>query len=316
MSISFSRISGSQVAALAATAVGAGLALMNRANADKAERRNTIGGAFVDVGGVKLHYLSKGEGSPIVLLHGNGSMIQDWLISGLFDRLAKTHRVIAFDRTGFGYSDRPRSTIWTPEAQAELFAAAFKQLGLETPVVVGHSFGTLVTLALALNHPESVSRIVLLGGYYYPTARIDAVLGSGPAIPFVGDIMRYTVSPVVGKLMEPAANKKLFEPAEVPQAWKDDYPVDLALRPSQIRAVAAEAALMVPAAVRLSRRYNELSLPTTIVAGEGAQIVDPAEQSQRLHRELPASELLMEPLAGHMVHHSACGAVHEAIVSS
>jgi pimeloyl-ACP methyl ester carboxylesterase len=270
----------------------------------------------MEVDGVKLHYLSRGEGLPVVLLHGNGSMIQDWLISGLFDRLAKTHRVIAFDRPGFGYSDRPRSAIWTPEAQARLLAAAFEQLGIEAPIVVGHSFGTLVTLALALDHPHSVVRIMLLGGYYYPTVRLDAVLGSAPAIPMLGDVMRYTVSPIAGRLMEPAANRKLFEPAGVPQSWQDDYPVEMALRPSQIRAVAAEAALMVPAAARLSKRYEELSLPITIVAGQGDQIVDPVEQSERLHSELPASELLVEPLAGHMVHHTAAGAVYEAVISS
>jgi pimeloyl-ACP methyl ester carboxylesterase len=173
-----------------------------------------------------------------------------------------------------------------------------------------------VTLALALDHPDNFSRVVLLGGYYYPTARADAVLGSGPAIPLLGDIIRYTVSPIAGKLMEPAANRKLFEPAEVPQSWEDGYPAEMALRPSQIRAVAAEAALMVPAAARLSKRYRELPLPITIVAGEGDQIVDPIEQSHRLHRELPSSELLIEPLAGHMVHHTAAGAVQEAIISS
>jgi pimeloyl-ACP methyl ester carboxylesterase len=64
---------------------------------------------------------------PLVLLHGNGSMIEDFQSSGLIDLAATKYRVIAFDRPGFGHTPRPRSTIWTPEAQADLIAAALKE---------------------------------------------------------------------------------------------------------------------------------------------------------------------------------------------
>jgi pimeloyl-ACP methyl ester carboxylesterase len=53
-----------------------------------------------------------------VLFHGNGSMIQDLLISGVVDRLASRYRVLCFDRPGFGYSQRPRMRIWTATSQA------------------------------------------------------------------------------------------------------------------------------------------------------------------------------------------------------
>jgi pimeloyl-ACP methyl ester carboxylesterase len=308
------RPSGRTLGALGATAAMAGLALVNRQRALGAERRNAVGGGFVEVDGAKLHYLSRGEGPPIVLLHGNGSMIQDWLISGLFDDLAATHRVIAFDRPGFGYSDRPRATIWTPEAQARLLAKAFGKLGFERPVVVGHSFGTLVALAIALDHRGAVSRLVLIGGYFFPTVRLDAWLNAGPAVPVLGDVMRYTASPLLARALEPSASRKLFEPAPVPPAWESDFPADMATRPSQIRAVAAESALMVPAASRLAKRYGELSLPVAIFAGEGDRIVDPADHSRRLHAELPGSTLTVIPGAGHMVHHTAPEPIREAIL--
>lgn len=301
-------------AAMAAVATSAGLAIANTVAARKAERENSPAGSFLHIDGVKIHYLSRGEGPSIVLLHGNGSMIQDWMISGLIEKLALNNRVIAFDRPGFGHSDRPRSTIWSPHAQAELLAKAFLELGLGTPAVVGHSFGTLVALALALNHPESVSRLVLVGGYYYPSARVDAVLASGPAIPVLGDVMRYTVSPLAGRLLEPAANRKLFAPAPVTREWEDGYPTGMAVRPSQVRAVAAEAALMVPAAAGLCAGYEGLKLPITIVAGAGDQIVDPRGQSAKLHAELPHSKFLLVPDAGHMVHHTAAAAVGAAIL--
>jgi len=82
-------------------------------------------------------------------------MIQDFGSSGLVDLAAKTYHVIAFDRPGFGYSDRPRSTLWTPEAQADLINAALIQMGLSQPLVLGHSWGTLVAVALALKYPRT-----------------------------------------------------------------------------------------------------------------------------------------------------------------
>jgi hypothetical protein len=111
-----------------------------------AERRNPPIGAFLESHGARLHYIERGNpaGTPVVLFHGNGSMIQDFLLSGLVDALATHHRVICFDPPGFGHSTRPRSRFWTPETQAELFASALTQLSIYNPVVLGHSWGSLV----------------------------------------------------------------------------------------------------------------------------------------------------------------------------
>ena len=114
--------------AIAAAAAALGIAaLINRSLAKKAERDNPPAGKFMNVGNVKLHYVDRGSGEPLILLHGNGSMIQDFASSGLIEMASQTHRVIAFDRPGFGHSARPRGTIWTPEAQADLIHLAMKQ---------------------------------------------------------------------------------------------------------------------------------------------------------------------------------------------
>ena len=78
--------------------------------------------------------------------------------------------------------------------------AALAQLGVKQAVVVGHSMGAMVALALALDYPEDVRRLVLLGGYYYPSARIDAVLTAPVALPVLGDVMRYTVTAISARL--------------------------------------------------------------------------------------------------------------------
>lgn len=292
----------------------AGAALFNASRAKRAEDKYPPLGRFITVDGVRLHYVDRGSGPPIVLIHGNATMIQDWIVSGLLDALAQSHRVIAFDRPGFGHSDRPRR-IWTPELQADILAQALDSLDIKAPVVVGHSLGTQVAIALAINHPEAAGRLVLLGGYYFATARADVLLAAPPAVPVIGDVLRYTISPLWGAAILPVANAKLFGPAPVPAIWKDEFPFALMLRPSQIHAEAADGAMMIPAAAHLSKRYNELTLPVTIIAGAGDRIVDPVKQSQRLHDALPQSTLSIVEGVGHMVHHTALASVLEAIES-
>lgn len=299
-------------AAVAGTAL-ASAALISRTRAERANRENPPLGRRIMVNGVSLHYLERGTGPTIVLLHGNGTMIQDWIASGVLDQLAATNRVIAFDRPGFGYSTRPRTRIWTAAAQAALIGAALKKLNVTKPLVVGHSFGTLVALELALQEPAAASGLVLLGGYYYPSMRADVAFAAPPALPVIGDLMRYTVSPFLASAMKPRIDKKLFAPAQVPDAWSKDFPFEVALRPSQIRAEAAEAALMIPGAASLEARLETLAVPASIVAGEGDEVVTTTEQSQRLHEALPDSTFQAISGAGHMVHHTATDEVVAAI---
>jgi pimeloyl-ACP methyl ester carboxylesterase len=299
------------VGAAGAAAVGA--AACNAVRARRAEEANPPLGDFIEVDGVRLHYLERGSGPLVVLLHGNGTMVEDWLASGVFDALAETNRVIAFDRPGFGHSERPRNIIWTPAAQARLIAAALAARGCGEAAIVGHSFGTMVAVEMGLNHPEVAASLVLIGGYYYPSVRLDAVLGAPPAIPVIGDAIRYTVSPLLGAAMKPVLEKQIFAPAPVSAGWKKDFPVAMTLRPSQIRATAAEAALIVPAAASLAPRLSGLTLPVTIVAGDGDKVVSPSGQSGRLAASLRGSKLLVIEGAGHMVHHTAGDAVTLAI---
>lgn len=269
---------------------------------------------FLEVGGVKLRYVEQGTGEPpVVLLHGNGSMLEDFTTSGLIERTAAHHRVIAFDRPGFGQTERPRDRGWTPETQAVLFAEAFTRLGIERPVVLGHSWGTLVALALALDHPGTASGLVLVSGYYYPVPRPAAALAALPAVPVLGDALRYTVWPLFSALLEPGLTAAAFSPALVPPRFLAGFPAARALRPEQIRAAAEDSGLLMPSAAALEHRYVELRLPVAIVAGAEDRIVDVGRQSARLHRDVPGSELWVVPGQGHMVHHGAAGVVADAV---
>ncbi len=249
-------------------------ALFNRWSAARAKAKYPPIGRILEIDGVQLHVFEKGDGPPIVLLHGSGSLIQDFTVSGLVDRLAERHRVIVIDRPGYGWSSRPAGRDWSPEAQAALFAAAAEILGAQRPLVVGHSWGTLPAVAWALDRPRSIRGLVLASGYYFPTPRPDALFTAILASPVLGDLMAHTIAPLQTRLTGPAGFRMIFSPNDTPQKFLDDMPFALMLRPGQLHATAADSAMMPLAAARLAPRYGELDIPMTIIWGEGDKLVD------------------------------------------
>jgi pimeloyl-ACP methyl ester carboxylesterase len=302
------------IAALAATAAGlAGLAAVNRLLARRSERRHPPRGRFVTVDGARLHYLEQGVGSPVILLHGNAVTSEDFAASGLLADLAREHRVVAFDRPGYGYSERPRGTVWNARRQAQLLLKALPALGLERPLVVGHSWGALVAANMALEAPDAVAGVVLMSGYYRPTPRPDAAVAATPAIPFVGGIMRYTISPLLGRLLAPLIVRWIFAPAPVSPTFRRGYPLSMSLRPAQLRASSAESALLGLDAAALAPRLSGLSTPMLILGDRADRLVSFAHHSEWLFSKLPHARLAAIERGGHMVHHSALGQVSTEI---
>jgi pimeloyl-ACP methyl ester carboxylesterase len=292
------------------------LILSNVAFQVVAERRNPPIGIFIKCDGVRLHYIERGNAaaSCVVLFHGNGTMIQDLILSGLVDRLAQYHRVVCFDRPGFGYSQRPRARIWTATAQATLFAKALDQLGVRNPVVLGHSWGTLVAIALALQSKYPVRGLVLASGYYFPTFRMDFWLMAGPAVPLLGDLVRYTIAPIISWAIMPKLGRALFAPCAVPPEFKNEFPISLSLRPKQLRAAAEESAFLIPVVAQLQLQYQGIRCPVRIVHGKGDRLIE-VDQSRRLHEALPRSLLHLVENAGHMVTYADTPGIADAVAA-
>lgn len=291
------------------------LALWIRLQAKGAEKDFPPAGNFIDIDGIRLHYVEQGSGPAVLLVHGNGAVSGDFVGCGLMQELAKRYRVVAFDRPGFGYSQRPWGKIWTPRRQAGLLAKACTALGLGEPIVVGHSLGTQVTLELALEDTISVRGLVLVSGYYFPTARPDVWLLATPAIPIFGDILRYTVSPIMAWMLMPSILRKTFAPQPVARSFVREVPPVLMVRPWQLRASAEDSGCMVPTARRLSRRYQSIRQPVEIFAGTADRIVhrQQSRQSGRLHEVLPHSELHILPGEGHMLHYDLSASLAGAV---
>lgn len=281
-----------------------------------AEWRNPPIGKFLECDGVALHYIDRGDPAApcVVLLHGNGSMIQDFTISGLVDLLARSNRVVCFDRPGFGHSQRPRLRIWTAAAQAALLVKALDQIGIHDPVVLGHSWGALVAIALGLQKDYPIRGLVLASGCYFPTVRLDVWLMSGPAIPVLGDLVSYTVAPIISWAVLPGALRKIFAPRSVPQTFKNEFPASLVLRPRQLRAAAEESALLIPTAAQFQAQYSTMGHQVQIFHGTEDQVIE-LEQARDLHQALPRSRLHLVPNAGHMVTYADPAAIVEAVNS-
>lgn len=284
------------VAAAGATAVGV------RVAAQRAEAEHPPQGAFVEGAGVRFHYVRRGDGPTLVLLHGNGAMAEEMLASGLVDRLAERFDVIVSDRPGFGHTERPQDRPWSTAEQARCLHAALQRLGVQGALVVGHSFGTQVALALAAQYRDFVRGLVLLSGYYYPSFRIDLTLLKSLGAPVIGPLTRNTTGPVLGWAFAGAVFAKLFAPNPVTRRFRRGFPTGLALRPSQLRAFGEDNRALNPGARALELRYAGLNVPALVMAGEDDRVV-PAEQSRWLASELPDAELRLLPGVGHMIHH-------------
>jgi pimeloyl-ACP methyl ester carboxylesterase len=305
-----SDLSSSATLTVLVTAV---LALVVYAAANAVEYRNPPIGRFLEIDGARLHYVEIGSGLSVVFLHGNATLFQDFTLSEAFATAAKRSRAIAFDRPGFGYSTRPTGRTSTPTKQADLIAEALRRLDCGPAEVVGHSWGTLVEVALAERHPALVRSLVLLSGYIYPAPHADIAMAVVGAMPIMGDILRYTLSPLIGLVTLPVTLRAMFAPCPVPDRFRREFPRLMMLRPWQWRASFGDGAMMRQAAAAMRPSYSALQVPTFIAAGGEDRIVD-HWHSEKLHQELPPSRLHVIAGVGHMVQHSAPG--HTASIVS
>ena len=143
-----------------------------------------INGRFVEVDGERFHYVEEGKGPPLVMIHGLMGSSRN-LTYALSSQLRDRFRVITVDRPGSGYSSRHAGTAADLPAQARQIAAFIKTLDLDKPLVLGHSLGGAISLALALDHPHAVSGLILVAPLTHPQRMFAAglsVAGGAPGV--------------------------------------------------------------------------------------------------------------------------------------
>lgn len=256
-------------------------------------------GRFVDVDGTKLHYLVKGTGQPVIFIHGNEGIAQDFDL-GLMDACAKNYLAVSFDRPGHGYSQRQGEQIFTLQVQAQYIHRAVERLGLNKPILVGHSWGGALALSYALAYPNDVQGLVLLAPVAYSTRETAGHMQEVMEyIPVVGDLL-ISAYVVTARPWLESSELQVFYP-ELPPAKYIDYYCAMALRPTQIKAYVQDEITLDDSLRAISKLYHEITVPVTIVSGELDTQVPPSLHAERLHKEIVQSKLVYISGAGHQI---------------
>ena len=282
--------------------------------AARAEESHPPLGRFVAAEGLRIHALERGAGPAVVLIHGASGNLRDFAFS-MMDRLAGHGlRAVAFDRPGLGWSDRAPERGWEPAVQARVLRAAAAAMGVERPVVVGHSWGGAVAMAWALQAPEATKGVAVLAGATYPW-------GTG-----VGAFYRLGASPTFGALARSLAHvfvdpgdpgpavARIFDPNPMPPGYAEFVGVPLALRPGPFRHNAEDLQHLDAALAEQAPRYAGLPVPVEAVHGEADRTVWARVHAEPLARAVARGRLTLLPGVGHMPHHVEEAACVDAVL--
>jgi pimeloyl-ACP methyl ester carboxylesterase len=286
----------------AATAVIAGKLLLRPRDADWHKCRDVVfhseHSCFVDVDGLRVHYQEAGdERAPaMVLIHGFASSTLVW--SKVFLKLAEAgYRVIALDMLGYGYSAKPRNGEYTIPGQAKLLTRLLDHLGIPRAIFVGSSYGGAVAATCALDYPDRVEKLVLVG----------AVNNNRP---LAFTLMRLFGSPVFGDVVSPLliGSRRLLRRRMKGVYDRHSWVLDerrVEARHLPLRAARSHRAIIRTVrgwdAERISRDAHLITQPTLLLWGEN-DLEIPLADGERLHAEISGSRLIVFLNCGHIPH--------------
>lgn len=291
-------------AGLAATAA---LIKTRRVAAD-AEARHPPQGRFVAVPGGRMHLVDTGGPSPeapvIVLIHGATSLHAD-ILSALGPKLRGAARVIAIDRPGHGWSDRLGGReMADPARQASAMMAALDAVGVTRFTIIGHSLAGSTSTRMALEWPERVKGLVLLGAVTHPWPGKSITWYYHPASHrLTGDVFARLVAIPAGSVGLQGGIAGVFAPQAPPPDYAETAQIRLALRPATFAANAQDVAATYDFVEAQHSRYGELAMPVLAIAGEADTIVWTDIHSRGIAREARNGRVITLPGVGHMPHH-------------
>jgi pimeloyl-ACP methyl ester carboxylesterase len=293
-------MTGLAIALLLAVVVFGGLAGFSAVMAGRIERAVPPQGRFIDVDGERMHVLDKGAGPALVLIHGLGGQMGNFTHS-LVDRLAKDFRVVALDRPGSGYSTRSKKGPAGVRAQAAILAKAIRASKLDRPVVVGHSFGGAVALAIALDQPDCAGALALIAPLTQPTTIVPAAFrGLVIRSPLIRLLVAWTVATPATLIAGQFALRQVFSPEAAPTDFATAAGGLLGARPSNIYAASSDIMAVIEDLEEIAPRYGSIRIPVGILFGRGDQILDWRAQGETMREKIPSLDLKIVD-GGHML---------------
>jgi pimeloyl-ACP methyl ester carboxylesterase len=248
-------------------------------------------------GKLRLAVIDKGQGRPILLLHGFATSSYTW--RAVIPGLSQHHRVIALDLRGFGASDKPIDDHYSIQDQTEAVEAFIVQENLRDLTVIGHSFGGGITLSLALKAAEErqprIRNIVLVDtiAYRQPMPVFFKLL----QVPMVGEVSMTLVPPEV----QAAQGLRLayFDADKISSQDVAEYANTL-YSPAAKHALTKTIEKIIPDNIdEIADRYKTIRVPALILWCDRDKVV-PIRLGRRLRSEMPTSELTVFAECGHM----------------
>jgi pimeloyl-ACP methyl ester carboxylesterase len=273
-------------------------------------------GAFLDLPGGRLHYRERApvgdNRGTVVMVHGASSNHAD-LLATLGPELSR-YRLIALDRPGHGWSERlDGSAMADPGRQAAVLMQALDKIAPETVVLVAHSLAGALATRIALDRPDRLRGLVLLGGVTHPWPGGIAWYHHIAVLPVIGPLLTRLVALPVANIQLDAGAKSVFAPREATPGYVETAEIRLLLRPATFRANSEDIAATHAFVTAQAPRYGDLKVPVIAITGDSDSVVSPTIHSATIARQAPQGRFVLLPGTGHMPHHAAPEIVVQAI---
>jgi pimeloyl-ACP methyl ester carboxylesterase len=279
----------------------AGLALFTAWTARQVEKKLPPRGRFIDIDGARIHYLDEGTGPTLLLVHGLAGQMHNFTYS-LLAKLRRDFRVVILDRPGSGYSTRPAGASATISAQARIVSRFCEELKLGRPLIVGHSLGGAIALALALNHPEQVAGLALLAPVTHRPERVPPPFdGLVIASPLLRRLIAWTLAIPLSIRNRERALATLFGPEPVPHDFAVRGGGLLNLRSCSFIGASTDLMATHDELGEMPARYKDLTVPVGVLYGTDDRILDPATHGKGLAAKVPGTDLELIEGGGHMI---------------
>ena len=264
--------------------------------------------------GRTIAYVEAGAGRDVVLIHGT-LMTADDMRLGPMPALSQAFRCIAFDRPGHGWSDHVRGADASLWAQMETIRGAVRALGLERPVICGHSFGGAVALAYAQAHPDEIAGAVALAPICFPEPRLEQLLFGPRANPLAGDLLSRAMEVTLDTVLLPTLWRAMFLPQQMPQGFAAEFPFARAGSADQLVNEAENAVAMWLDLTRSVLGYAACRAPVRMLCGTADLVVNNQTQGAIAAAVMPTARFAWLHGLGHMLHHARPDAVVDAVTA-
>ncbi len=246
---------------------------------------------FETIEGLRIRYVRKGAGQPLVLLHGIASSIFTW--RDVLPGLAADRDVVALDLPGFGGSDQPRDL--DAAVYPRVVAGLAQKLRLKRFALVGHSLGGAVAVLLSAEHPALLERLALIdpAGFNLLPRDWPALLRAAAATPAWLD--RF---PLPAPVLRMGLKQVFHDPKLLTAERLAEYLAPLR-RPGALasaRSMMASAAVTPAEFEALARR---VSAPTLVLWGRNDRWI-PLRYSERFAAALPRTRAVVLERCGHL----------------